>query len=216
MVQGDLPGDAGHDFADVPGFAFEAVAEDVGGDAGSLGNAGCSFESHLRGGDQVYFAAGEMGVIGFDRFAASAFQYVLEVCREADAVAAQDAKGVFAGSGIADSGAGGDVAGVVAGDVGNEQGDDSGGVAGCSQPSAFDRGEVPPDAVHFADAGAGFQEFAVERLFVFEADTVERQGQQGGAAAGDEAEDGVVGAEGADEGFDAPGGFKPGGIGKAE
>ena len=112
--------------------------------------------------------------------------------RQGDAVAAHDIERVAAGGGVGHRRAGGDIARLVARHVGNRQGQHPRRMAGGGQPAALDGGQVAPHAIHLADGGAGSEQGAVQVLFVGQADAGQWQRQQRRAAAGNQAQHGVV------------------------
>jgi len=68
-------------------------------------------------------------------------------------------------------------------------------MTGGRQASALDRRQMAPHAIHLADAGPRFEQFAVDRLLVFETDPRQGQGHQGRTAAGYQAEHEIVSAQ---------------------
>ena len=172
----------------------------------------CCPKRHQRGCDHAQVRRAEPRIAWLHRLARTALQMVTHRRRYLDAVAVQDRQGVGAGRGVGNGRAGGDVERVVAGGVGDQQRHDPGRVTGGREPPALDRREVPPDAVHLADRRAGFQKRAVHRLLVGQSQTRCRQREQGRAAAGDQAEDEVVGREPGDPIEDPPRGCFASGI----
>ena len=152
------------------------------------------------------------GSPGFTDSPAPLFRWAQHGGRYLDLVAVKDRQGVGAGGGVGNGRAGGDVERVVAGSVGDQQRHDPGRVTGGCEPPALDGREVPPDAVHLADRRAGFQQRAVHRLLVGQSQPRCRQREQGRAAAGDQAEDEVVGREPGDQVEDPPRGCLASGI----
>ena len=67
-------------------------------------------------------------------------------------------------------------------------------------------------AIDLADARAALEQFATDGLLVLETDSVQRQGQQGRAASGDETKHRIVGRQSADQRHEAPGRFESGRI----
>ena len=68
-------------------------------------------------------------------------------------------------------------------------------MTGGGKSSALDRREVAAYAIHLGDGGAGSEQRPADRLLVLERDALTRQRQQRRAAARDQADHQVVGAE---------------------
>jgi len=190
-----LQRDAPQRLAHVACLAFNGIAQDVGREAGFTRHGSGSFQRQLRRSDWVRLDRGQARITGLQRFAFAAFEQCHRLGRYLDGVAPQDGQGIAAMRWIGDGGTRGDVGRIVAGHVGHQQVHHLGRVAGGCQAAALDGGQVAAHAVHLADAGPAGQQGPVQRLFVSQREAGQGQGQQGGAAARDEAQHHVVGAQ---------------------
>ena len=80
------------------------------------------------------------------------------------------------------------------------------------EPPALDRGQVLAHAIHLGDVGAGFQQRLVDRLLVGQGQPFARDREQGGGAAGDQAEHEVVCGQALRHRQDAARGLLAGGV----
>ncbi len=198
---------------DVARFAFHVVGQDVRGQT-RLRASLCHGLQHLpRGGDEFDAVAAEHGVARLGRLQRAAQQPGADARGNVDAVTLDDFQRLRAGGGIGHGGAAGDGGGIVAGHIRNQQREHLSGGAGGGEPSALDGREVLAHAVHFANGGTAHQQFAVDALFVGQAQPLGGQRQQRRAAAGDEADDEIIGGETAGERQHAPRGRFPCGVG---
>ncbi len=127
-----------------------------------------------------------------------------------DCVFAQDRQRLGAGGRIRQRRPAGDDAGLVARHVGDQQRDHPRRRTGQRQAAALDRRQVLAHAVHLADRRAAFQQRLVDRLFLLQRDAVGRQRQQGRAAARNQAQHQVIGAQAAHHVQHAAGGVATG------
>ena len=81
------------------------------------------------------------------------------------------------------------------------------------RPPALDRREVPADTVHLADGCPRREQGAVDRLLVFQRKPFDGSHQQRGAAAGDEAQHEIIGAQALHQLLDAAGSVDAGRVG---
>ena len=190
-----MQGDACQRARHVAGFALDGVPQDVHRPASRAGHLGRGLQRHLWCGDGVGFDAGQAGVARLDRLGFAAVQQRLRARRQGDLVAPQDVQCVAAVGGVGHGGAGRDVDGLVTRHVGQQQVDHPGRAARGGQAPALDGRQVPAHAVHLADAGTAGQQCAVDGLFVGQAQAGQCQRQQGGAAAGNEAQHQIVGGQ---------------------
>ena len=112
----------------------------------------------------MHLLAGEHRVVRLGCFQRALLQQAHDGAGHLDAVALQDGHRVGAGGGVGHGGAAGDDRGVVARHVADGQRDHPGGAARRRQPPALDAREVLAHAVHLADAGAAFEQGAVDAL----------------------------------------------------
>ena len=112
----------------------------------------------------------------------------------ANLVAFEDGAGGGEGGGVGRGGAGADDVEIVADDVGEQQRLDAGRSGEAGQLSALDARDVFADGVDLVDGGAAGQQEPRGGLLLLERDAFGGQGQQGGGAAGDQADHQIVAA----------------------
>ncbi len=107
----------------------------------------------------------------------------------------QHRQGVGEGRRVGHRRSGADHAGVVVGHVGDQPRQHAGRLRGDREPAALDGREVLADRVHLADVRARPQQRAIDLLLVGQRQSRRGQGEQGRGAAGDQAQQQVVGRQ---------------------
>jgi hypothetical protein len=170
-----------HFLADVARLAGDGVAKDLRPDARLAEHFARRLERAQRSGDHFILRFHRLGALG-------------ERPAEIDAIPGEDRPGVVDRRRVGGAGAGGNVRGIVADHVRNDQRDHLSPARG-REAAAGDGGEVLAHRVHLADLGAALQQLAGERLELGHRHAGRRQRQQARAAAGDEDQQQVIGAE---------------------
>ena len=166
-----------------------------------------------RRGDQVHRVAVEGRVARLRCFAGAGLQRGPYGGRHVDAVAHQGGERVGTGAGIGHGGAAGDDRGVVARHIADAQRHHARRRAGRSQAPALDAREVLAHAVHLADGGTAGQQGLVDALLIGQRQAFAGQREQRRAAARDQAQHQVAGAQPLGQRQHALGGGLAGGIG---
>ena len=204
---------AGHVAGHLARLALDRVAQDERLDAGVPGARRRRLEGVPGPRDQHRLGAGEARIAGLGRLLGARLEVGAHRRRRYDFVARQDRAGVGEAGRVRHRGARGDARRVVAGYVGDNQRDHARRRRRRGQAPAFDRGKVLAHAVHLRDVRARPQEQAVDLLLVREGKPRGGQGEQGRAAARDQAQHEVVRRQAAHQRQDAFGGLAPGGVG---
>lgn len=103
------------------------------------------------------FGASQAWIMRFDGLTEPICQYLSDMGWQINGVATNDVKRVFARRCITNRGSRRNITRVITRDIRNHQRHHARGVAGCGQPPTFDRGEMPPNAVHLTDVSARLQ-----------------------------------------------------------
>ena len=196
-------GDAGHGFRHLARFALDGVAKDEWRDAGLARRLGRRRQRTARRGDDARLAVGEAHIARLGRLADARLEHRTHLVRRFNAVFIQDRQCILAGGRVRQRRPGGHHGRIVSGYIGNHQRHHARRIGRRRQAAALDGGEVLPHAVHLADAGAAFQQGAVELLLVGQRDALPGQGQQSRAATGNQHQHQVVGSQPLHHGEDA-------------
>src|ERR1019366_337429 len=208
---GDLAGDGGVHAGDLAGFALDGAGEDEGAGAELAGGAGGGVGGQTIAADDGIADAGEQRVGGLGRLGDFAALAAADAAADggrhaaANLVAVENGAGSGEGGGVGGGGAGTDDVEIVADDVGEQEGFDAGGGGEARQLTALDARDMFADCVDLVDGGAGGQEEAGGILLSLKGDAVGGQGQEGGGAAGDQANHEVGGTGGGGDLGDALG-----------
>ncbi len=171
--------------------------------------AACS--AALHGAEHPDLAAGEARIVGLGRLGRVRAQQA-QRRRHVDGILMHDGQGIEARRRIADRGAGADHRGIVARHVGDQQRHHLRGMSRGREAAALDRGQVLSHAIHLGDVGAGFQQRLVDGLLVGKRQPFARDREQGGGAAGHQAQHEVVRGQALRHRQDAARGLLAGGI----
>lgn len=214
-----LAGHGGKGLGHFGRFAIKGGGKQQGLVAELLGGVARSVEAFAVGADQMVVDAAEDGVAGLGGFRDVVVDALFEMMADAagqlggEAVFVEDFPGFGEGGGVRHGGAGADDVERVADDVGEDEGFEAGGINQVGELAALETAEMLADAVEFVNIGAAGKEQLGGGLLFLESDAVGRVRQQGGGAAGNQADDGVAGGGLTAEVSNFAGGRKAGGVG---
>lgn len=167
----------------LPGLAVQAVGEQHRLIAQLPAGRGC-------GGAQLPHAAGDKGLHIVQNLGRLPLQALGGLGRQAQAVLLRDAAGIGTGGGVGVGRAGGDHVQRIADDIRQDDGEYLCRGAVLGKPPALDGGEPLADGVHLHDVRPAGQKALGDGLELLLGD--QRRLEEGGAAAGEEKEDGVL------------------------
>ena len=204
-AQGGLPCDPGHDAPDLARLALQRIAENERRDARLARDLRRRFEGQLRSRDRDGPRMDQTRVAGLRRLVGGAREMVDDRSRFGDPVFLQHRDGIGEGRGVGHRRSRRDHGGIIAGHVRDDERHELRGVNGGRELSALDRGQVLSNNVHFADRRARSQQGGVHGLFVRKRQAGRGKREQRGAAARDQRDHEIVGAEPLDQRAYAPG-----------